>query len=398
MQLFPETVARVDHRGVGFAEVCGREDLRRQYAAQLETLCYLTIKPDEVLACDDRVLAMRATLRGTGRGSTGEFVTEADYVFVVEDGRIQRLEQYERDDTSAVLTRYVELGGSHEGLGDRPPEALFAEMLRRTACGQGVRDLYHDDFEMVDHRRLGWEDVTGLESLAEFMASVYAMAPNMRVTIDEVIACDDTVMAVAATEHGTAAEGGGALAQSMGYVVEVRDHRVARVEIYEPEDRTAMVARYAELGGGQGPLGGRPPERVWAEYIRRHAARDLDGLVNAVAPEWVLIDHRQLGWEEIRGHAGLLDYLRSHFEVSADSRIEVDEVLACDDRVIAMRTTVHGTNVDGGARFDRPLGIVSVVENAKIVRHDQYDHQDIKAILARYAELGGKRRRLRAAS
>jgi ketosteroid isomerase-like protein len=184
----------------------------------------------------------------------------------------------------------------------------------------------------------------------------------------------------------------------MGFVVEVRDHRVARVEIYEPEDRTAMVARYAELGGGQGPLGGRPPERVWAEYIRRHAARDLDGLVNAVAPEWVLIDHRQLGWEEIRGHAGLLDYLRSHFEVSADSRIEVDEVLACDDRVIAMRTTVHGTNVDGGARFDRPLGIVSVVENAKIVRHDQYDHQDIKAILARYAELGGKRRRLRAAS
>jgi class 3 adenylate cyclase/ketosteroid isomerase-like protein len=398
MQLFPETVARVDHRGLGFAEVYGRDDLRREYAAQLEVVHYLTIQPDKVLACDDRVLAMRATQRGTGRVSAGEFVIVADYVIVVEDGRIQRLEHYEPDDTSAVLARYVELGGSHEGLGDRPPEALFAEILRRTASGESIRDLYHDDVVMVDHRRLGWEDVTGSESLAEFMASVHAMAPDMRLTVDDMIACDDTVMAVAATEHGTAADGGGALAQSMGYVVEVRDGRVARVEIYEPEDRTAMVARYVELGGGQGPLGDRPPERVWAECIRRHAARDLDGLAEVVAPEWVLVDHRQLGWEEIRGHDGLLDYLRSHFEVSADSRMEVDEVLACDDRVIAMRTRVHGTNVDGGARIDRPLGIVSVVENGRIVRHDQYDHRDTKAMLARYAKLGGKRKRLRAAS
>jgi hypothetical protein len=32
------------------------------------------------------------------------------------------------------------------------------------------------------------------------------------------------------------------------------------------------------------------------------------------------------------------------------------------------------------------------------VRHDQYDHRDTKAMLARYAKLGGKRKRLRAAS
>jgi ketosteroid isomerase-like protein len=391
IQLFGETVLRADHRGLGHAEVYGREDLRREYAAQLDTLHYLTIQPDEVLACDDRVLAMRATLRGTGRGSTGEFVNVADYVIVVADGRIQRLERYEPDDTSAVLARYVQLGGSHEGLGDRPPEVLFAEMLRRTASGQHIRELSHDEFVMVDHRRLGWEDLTGSESLAEFMASVHVMAPDIRVTIDDMIACDDTVMAVATTGHGTAAEGGGALAQSMGYIVEVRDGRMARVEIYQPEDRTAMVARYAELGGGQGPLGDRPPERLWAECIRRHAARDLDRLAEIIAPRWVLVDHRRLGWEEIRGHDNLLRYLQAGFEISTDSRLEVDEVLARDDRVIAMRTTVHTTNVDGGAQFHRPLGVVSVVENGRMVRHDQYDHQDTKAMLARYTKMGGKR-------
>jgi ketosteroid isomerase-like protein len=398
MEQFPETVVRLDHRGVGFAEVSGREHLRREYAAQLETLDYLHIQPDEVLACDDRVLAMRATVRGTGRGSTGAFVTVADYVIVVEDGRIHRLEQYEPDEISAVLARYVELGGSHEGLGDRPPEVLFGEMLRRTAAGESIQDLYCDDFVMVDHRRLGWEDVTGPESLAELMASMYTMAPDMRVTIDDMIACDDLVMAVATTGHGTAADGGGALAQSMGHVVAVRDGRVARTEIYEPEDRALMVARYAELGGGQGPLGDRPPERAWVECIRRHAARDLDGLTAVYAPDWVLVDHRRLGWEEIRGFDGLLDQMRSGFEVTTDVHLEIDEVLACDDRVIAMRLTVHGTNLDCGTRFDRPLGIVSVIEDGRMVRHDQYDHHDTNAMLARYAQLGGERKRLREVS
>lgn len=390
MELFPEPVARVDHRGVGLAEVYGRDDLRRQYAAALETLSYLSIRPDEVLACDDRVLAVRATLRGAGDGAAGEFMTKADYVVVVTDGRIERLERYEQEDRSAALARYVELGGSYEGLGDRPPEVLFADTLRRVASNQSVADLYHDEFVLIDHRRFGWEDVTGVQSLVEFLASVYAMAPGIRVTIDDMIACDDSVMAVSTTEHGTAAEGGGALAQSMGYVVAVHDGRVARIEVFEPDDREGMVARFVELGGGLSQLGERIPERVWARFIDRHAARDLDGLAGIIAPGWTLVDHRQLGWEQIRTSEGLLAYLRSHFEITLNSRIEVDEVLACDDRQIALRITALGTTVEGRTSFARPLGVVSIVENGQIVRHDQYDHGDTTAMLDRFAALRGE--------
>jgi ketosteroid isomerase-like protein len=184
----------------------------------------------------------------------------------------------------------------------------------------------------------------------------------------------------------------------VGYVVSARDGRAARIEIYEPEDRAVMVARYAELGGGQGPLGDLLPERVWGELIRRHAARDLVGLGEIIGPDYALVDHRRLGWEEIRGREALLEHLRNGFEVSTDSRMEVDEVLACDDRVIALRVTVHGTNLEDGARFDRPLGIVSLLEDGLIVRRDQYDHHDTSAMLARYAQLGGTRKHLRAVS
>jgi class 3 adenylate cyclase/ketosteroid isomerase-like protein/tetratricopeptide (TPR) repeat protein len=392
MDQFPPDVVRVDHRDAGLPDANGPDGLRREYVAALDGLRYLYVQPDEVLACDDRVLALRATVRGTGREASGDFVTATEYVFVVEEGVIRRIEHFEPHDTAAVLGRYAELGGSHEGLGDRPPERLFAELLRRSAGGGNVRDLYRDDFVLVDHRRLGWEDVSGAEGAVEMMASVFAMAREMRVEVDDMIACDDRFMAVATTAHGTAAEGGGALAMPVGWVVSVRDGRLARGETYEPEDRASMVARYAELGGGQGPLGDRPPERVWAEYIRRYAARDLDGLAELIAPDWVLVDHRTLGWEEVRGHDGAINHLRSGFDVTTDSHLEVDEVLACDARVLAMRITVYGTNADGGARFARPLAIVSAVADGRMLRREQFDHHDTEAVLARYAELSAPAR------
>jgi hypothetical protein len=73
-------------------------------------------------------------------------------------------------------------------------------------------------------------------------------------------------------------------------------------------------------------------------------------------------------------------------------RLEVDEVLACDERAIAMRVTWRGTAVDGGGQLDYPLGLVIVVEDGRAISHDQYDHDDTDAILARFAELSGPSR------
>jgi class 3 adenylate cyclase/ketosteroid isomerase-like protein/tetratricopeptide (TPR) repeat protein len=387
--LFPDDVLLVDHRD-GESWVFGSAGLRRRYTELLERVRVLHVAPDEVLACDDRVIALRATSRGADRNRGGE-VTAAEYVLVVEDGRVVRVERYQPHDTAAVLARYAELGGSHTGLGDRPPERLFAELLRRSAGGGSVRELFGEDFLMVDHRRLGWEDVTGAGSAVELLASLTAMAPDMQVVVDDVLACDDRVIAAVTTARGTAAQGGGPLMLVVGWLVTVRDGRVERAELFEPEDRASMVARYAELGGGLGPLGGRPPERVWAESARRYAARDLDGLAELIAADWWLVDHRSLGWEEVRGRDGALDYVRSGFEATTDSHLDVAEVLACDDRVIALRMTLHGTSVDG-VRFEHPLAVVGVVEDGRIVTREQFDHTDLPAMLDRWTELSAEGR------
>ncbi len=128
-------------------------------------------------------------------------------------------------------------------------------------------------------------------------------------------------------------------------------------------------------------LGYRAPERLAVEYKRYFDAHDLDGVRDLHAEGFLMVDHRernsQDAEEEWRPEYG-----------SPDVRIEMDEVLACDERVIAMRATVRGTSPDGQP-FEVLLGLVDVIEDGLFVSADRYDAENRDAMLARYIELGG---------
>ena len=163
---------------------------------------------------------------------------------------------------------------------------------------------------------------------------------------------------------------------------------ITRQEIYEPDDRATMIARYAELGGGQGPLGGTPPERVWAEYVRRWTERDPDRFVEGLyAQDFVSVDHRKIGWEEMSRDAAK-EHCRSLLDSSPDLRLEIDEVVVCDDRVIALDATWRGSSEEGGGVVELALGYVSVSDSGLVSRLERYDHGDHAAMVARYEELG----------
>ncbi|MGA2455757.1 MAG: nuclear transport factor 2 family protein [Solirubrobacteraceae bacterium] len=133
--------------------------------------------------------------------------------------------------------------------------------------------------------------------------------------------------------------------------------------------------------GYRAKLGHRAPERLAVEYKRRFDAHDLDGVRDLHAEGFVMVDHRAHNStdaeEEWRPEYGSLDV-----------RIELEEVLACDERVIAMRATVRGTSPDG-EQFEVPLGLVDVTENGLFTSADRYDPENRDAMLARYTELGG---------
>jgi class 3 adenylate cyclase/predicted ester cyclase len=277
-------------------------------------------------------------------------------------------------------------------LGNRPPERHYAEWIRRWATRDvdALLDLYAEDIVLVDHRAIGWEEYRGHEISREVLQSTFSISPDVRFEIDEVLACDERVIAVRVGFRGRASDGSGDFALLVGLVAVVEDGRRVSVDHYDYNDDAAILARYAALIGRPGILGEHPPERFYAEYAQCWVTRDVEALLERHHEDWLMVDHRSLGWEELHGREGYREVLHSAFSISPDLRLEIDEVLACDDRVIALRSAYRGHASDGSGDFAFLTGQVTVVEDGRSVTVDQYEYDDDAAMLARYAELAGR--------
>jgi SnoaL-like protein len=130
-----------------------------------------------------------------------------------------------------------------------------------------------------------------------------------------------------------------------------------------------------------------PPVRYYEEYGRRYAARDLDAFMEMFGDGWQMIDHRAGGFESAIRRDAVRVMTASVFAVSPDVRFAIDEVLVCDERVIALRASYHGSGLGGQGRFAFEGGFVTVVEDGHSVSTDQYDYDANEAMLARYDAL-----------
>jgi class 3 adenylate cyclase/ketosteroid isomerase-like protein len=381
-----------DHRTLGYEPARGIEGGIGMLRSARSASADLRIEAEEVLACDERVIALLVTWLGHGV-KAGELELPMGVVAVVEQDRLKVHELFNPDDRAAILARYVELGGrTASALGDRASERVVAEIRRvlNERDYERFAELLTDDSHWVDHRALGWEEVHGREQCVEVMRSAFDPSPNVRLEYGEVLACDDNVIAMHTTWRGRGLKAG-ELEVEAGAVYLVRDGRWASLDVYEPDDRAAIIARYAELGGGAGALGDRPPEQFFRRWIPVAAAGDIDGVAQLVAEDFVRIDHRSLGWEPLRDREANLAMWRSAYESAEHVRMEAEEVLACDDRVIAWRFSWCGLagGAAGGGEFAVSVGQVNVIEDGIWRSCDQYDTNDRVAMIARYVELGG---------
>src|SRR5207248_1783103 len=96
---------------------------------------------------------------------------------------------------------------------------------------------------------------------------VLDVSPELRVHVDEVLACDERVIAVGYTFAGRAADGG-EFQNAYGAVIRVESGQMTSLDRFEPDDQTAILTRYAELSD----------ERPWALFDRLFNARALDAL------------------------------------------------------------------------------------------------------------------------
>ena len=133
-----------------------------------------------------------------------------------------------------------------------------------------------------------------------------------------------------------------------------------------------------------------PPLRYYAEYARRYNTHDLDAFIELFSQEWILVDHRTFGWEDVLGRDACRALTKSVYDVSPDVRFAIDEVLACNERVVAFRASYNGHGKGGCGAFAFLGGFVTVVADGHSVSVDQYEYDDEAAILARYRALAAR--------
>jgi hypothetical protein len=186
-------------------------------------------------------------VRGTTDDGGGRFEIPLGIVASVDDeGLITGWHQYDSDDRRPMIARFADLGGGLGLLGAGAAARNVAEYCRLCAWQdiEGLAALHAGDFQRIDHRMLGWGE-TGADR--EQWASFFAAAADLWWAVDEVLACNDRAVAFTCTMHGRNNDGGGPFEMPCGVVVQVENGLRTAEHHYQPEDRGAMLCRFAEL-------------------------------------------------------------------------------------------------------------------------------------------------------
>lgn len=129
------------------------------------------------------------------------------------------------------------------------------------------------------------------------------------------------------------------------------------------------------------------PLRYYAEFGLRYGEHDLDAFMELFDERWQMVDHRVGGLKSPVRRDVCRAMTASVFAVSPDVRFKIDEVLACNERVVAMRASYHGSTIGGRGRFVFEGGFVTRVEDGHSISVDQFEYDDNEAMLARFEEL-----------
>src|SRR5262249_41011623 len=233
---------------------------------------------------------MVATSGPPGGRSEMEYLSLMD---VDESGRIVATVAFDPDDRRAASAE----GFSRVLAGDSAAATL--RPIYEFALGFDehdpvrIRAAFADDLVVDDHRLVGLGLVEGGDFYLESIAALWRLAPDWHVDTRLELAYERHGVVWAVKGIGTLPEGG-TFERPIVMVLIVAGGRITRVEVFEPEDVDAALARFAEL---------RPdPLRIPPNAASRTADRGLDAVVagdwEAVAatcaPSLVFEDRRRL--------------------------------------------------------------------------------------------------------
>ena len=348
LRLLPEGFTLLSHRRLANT---GRRMTREEYVASLTVMDELgvraAIRVDHILRICAAAVVGVSTYLGTARGGDFENAT----VFVgSHDGRILRgWELFDLEQLDAALVRYAELAAERPARGFENPATRAGDRLAASPSG-AVR--------ITDRRR---------EPARE-------SSPILR---------RDTL--ATRGERLALTRVGPARGEASGWLEVVETDSAGDPTALTLFDDDDVDAAFAELDarydrGEAAPYGHGPMTRAFRSAL---AARDWDALSTVLAPDLVVLDHRLLGWDTLRGPRAYLEAVRSLVELAPDVRLRIDHVLQMCARGVIYAPTWVGTR-DGGAFEDPSMIVAEVDASHRIRRFDQYGVDQLDEARARF--------------
>src|SRR5262249_15567958 len=194
-----------------------------------------------------------------------------------------------------------------------------------------LRAALADDFELVDHRpaRLGLSG--GADATVESLAALWDLAPDWQITPTGTLAYARYGAVVLSRGFGTLRDGGTFENPTVAVQI-VAGGRLTRVEVFEPEDVDAALARFAELRPDPLRIPPNAATRASDRVQEAGRARDWDALRALCAPELEYDDRRR----GLRSAGGREMYLASMLHIFSGRARGARTVLATSGDRLAL--------------------------------------------------------------
>ena len=331
-----------------------------------------------------RLTNFGAVITSATRGTSDEgFDAEWKQIdlLAVEGDRISRAEIFDEVDIGKALKRFDELHSTAprlENAATRAWQHLIETYNRRDVAG--VLAVLSTDGQLEDRRKGLRALMVGQERQKAFR-ELFIAPDGWRLSADP-IAIRGSRLCLSHDCSRDMGEAGQPITVELVTVMEISDD--GSVHDTVSFDLDDIDAAFAEIDARYLAGEAAPHAQTWSAISGAYAALNRGELL-ATTPDWINVDHRQIGRVELETN-DLPAYLRATWDLTPELSVEIEAVHRLDDLGAVVTHTARGTSTEGVDAEWRLIELLTV-EGDRISRCEIFDETDLDAALARFDEL-----------